>query len=109
MKPKTLSELNERLVKEFMDVLVLSLLNNGHPIGGYDVIKFIYKKFHILMSSGTVYSALYSLERSELIKGNWTQKKRVYMLTERGKETLEELLNEKESVQALITNFIRNI
>lgn len=109
MKPKTLSKLDERLVKEFMDVLVLSLLNNGHPIGGYDVIKFIHKKFHILMSSGTVYSLLYSLERNGLIKGNLTQKKRAYMLTERGKETLTELLNEKERVQALITNFIRDI
>lgn len=109
MKPKTLSELNERLVKEFMDVLVLSLINNGHPIGGYDVIKFIHKKFHILMSSGAVYSVLYSLERNGLIKGYWTQKRRAYTLTERGKETLGEILNEKEKVQAIITNFIRNI
>jgi len=60
-----------------MDIIILAELRN-EPMSGYDVISFIHNKFHLLVSSGTVYSLLYSLERNDLIKGTWDKRKRVY-------------------------------
>ncbi len=74
------------------------------PISGYDFITFVNNKFRILMSSGTVYSNLYYLERNGLIKGEWTRKKRVYKLTERGEETVKAFLNAKDKILGIILN-----
>jgi DNA-binding PadR family transcriptional regulator len=77
--------MHERIVKNFMCITILTELRNG-PISGYDVISFIHNKFHLLVSSGTVYSLLYSIERNGLIKGTWKERKRVYKLEEIGKK-----------------------
>lgn len=73
-----------------MDILVLAELRNG-AMSGYDAIGFIHDKFGVLVSSGTVYSHLYALEREELIEGTWDTKKRVYRITEKGEQALETL------------------
>jgi len=75
----------ERIVKNFMDVLVMVELRDN-PLSGYDVISLIHKKFNLLVSSGTVYSLLYSLERDGLIEGKLNDRKRVYVLTEKGEK-----------------------
>ena len=55
-KNKVARELYERFVKGFKDVIVLKELENGNPIAAHDVRALIYKRFHILISFGTVYS-----------------------------------------------------
>jgi len=93
-----LRKMHERTIKNFMDIVILTELRKGHPMSGYDFITFIHKKFHILMSSGTVYSVLYALERNELIEGMWNKRKRVYKLTDKGEETTNIILNAKEEI-----------
>ena len=105
-KVEILSEMRERAVRSFLDVIILIiLLNQNVPMGGYDVIGFIHRKFDILLSSGTVYSFLYTLERDGLIKGVDSRRKRVYMLTEKGKSKIESVLEAKprilESIEEL--------
>jgi DNA-binding PadR family transcriptional regulator len=41
---------------------------NGGPMSGCDVMSFIDSKFHLLVSSGTVFSLLYSLGRNGVIE-----------------------------------------
>lgn len=48
----------------------MAKLMDGNPLSGYDVIMFVHKKFGILLSSGTVYSVLYSMERNGLVRGH---------------------------------------
>ena len=67
-------------------------------MGGYDVLGFIHKEFNTLLSSGTVYSFLYSLERDGLIKGASGRRKRVYVLTEKGKNKIETLSEVKPKI-----------
>jgi DNA-binding PadR family transcriptional regulator len=69
-------------------LIMLAELRNG-TMSGYDAISVIHNKFGVLMSSGTVYSHLYSLERDGLIQGKWDIKKRVYDITEKGEQALE--------------------
>jgi DNA-binding PadR family transcriptional regulator len=63
---------------------------------------FIHKKFRFLVSPGTIYSLLYSLERDGLIEGRWNQRKRVYTLTRKGKETIKLILESSEKIHRLI-------
>lgn len=74
-------------------------------LSGYDVIALIHKRFGILMSSGTVYSLLYSLERDGFIRGTWNQRKRVYTLSEKGEENIRVITKANDEIQI----FLRNI
>ena len=104
---KILKKMHERLIKNFMDVIIMSELRNG-AISGYDVISFIHTKFGLLVSSGTVYSLLYSLERNGLVEGVWDERKRTYKLTEKGQKTIQTILNAQEKINNFITNILKN-
>ena len=105
MEKPILREMQERIVRSFLDVLILAHLRKESK-SGYDVIAFIHKKFNMLMSSGTVYSTLYSLERDGLIQSNLTQRKRVYTPTDEGKKIIQVLLNENEKIQQFVVNLL---
>ena len=99
---KILKEMRRRMVKDFLDIIILAELRNTNSIGGYDIMDFIQRKFGFLVSPGTVYSMLYSMERKGLIKCAGTQAKRVYALTEKGAEKIIALLNSKEEIQRFL-------
>jgi len=103
LESEILNQMNRRIVENFLDLVILMELRK-HPLSDYDVISFVHNKFRVLLSSGTVYSHLYALEGDGLIKGDWAQKKRVYTLTERGKETVMAFLNSKDKILGLILN-----
>jgi DNA-binding PadR family transcriptional regulator len=106
LEGKILKKMHERIIKNFMDIIILAELRNG-PLSGYDVISFIHNKFHLLVSSGTVYSLLYSLERNGLIEGTWNERKRVYQLTEKGKKTIETILSANDKIKNFITGLLK--
>jgi len=103
------SEIVERLKKRtfqnFMDLLILVEMKKEGSLSGYDVIGLVHKKFDLLVSSGTVYSLLYSLERDDLIKGAWNNRKRVYELSEKGERNIEIITKANDEFQ----NFLRNL
>ena len=101
---KIVEDLRERVIKSFMDILILAELKKD-PMSGYDVIGLIHKRYDILVSSGTIYSLLYSLERDGLINGVYTQRKRVYTLTEKGEQNIEVITKANQEIQ----NFLRNM
>ncbi|MEM2767427.1 MAG: PadR family transcriptional regulator [Candidatus Bathyarchaeia archaeon] len=106
MERKVLKDIHERIVKSFMDIIILAELRNG-PISGYDVISLIHNKFNLLVSSGTVYSLLYSLERNGLIQGTWEERKRVYTLTDKGAKTIETILNANDKIKNFVMSFLK--
>jgi len=105
MEATVLKKMHERIIKNFMDVLILTELRNG-ALSGYDVIGFIHNKFHLLVSSGTVYSLLYSLERGGLIEGKWNERKRVYKLTDKGERTISTILGANDKIHYFIKNLL---
>ena len=88
-----------------MDVLVLAELSRS-SLSGYDIIGLIHKRFGILLSSGTVYSLLYSMERNGLIKGVQNQRKRLYTLTEKGKQNTKVITKANEEIQSFLRNML---
>ena len=105
MESEVLKKMHRRIVKSFMDIIILAELRDT-PMSGYDVIAFIHNRFGILVSSGTVYSLLYSLERENMINGIWAKRKRVYELTEKGERTIEAILNANDKIKGLMTNLL---
>jgi len=106
LSTQVLRGMYERVVKNFMDVLVMAELRSN-PLSGYDVISLIHKKFNLLVSSGTVYSLLYSLERDGLIEGKLNDRKRVYVLTEKGEKTISAILNANDQIQGILVNLFK--
>lgn len=104
LESEILNEMQRRIVRDFLDVFILVELERGSSISGFDLIGMVDEKFHTLLSSGRVYSCLYSLERDGLIEGKAVQRKTVYMLTEKGRETARRLLNIKHKILGLLLN-----
>ena len=103
---RIIKKMHERVIKTFMDAIIMSELQNG-PISGYDVISYIHNKFGFLVSSGTVYSLLYSLERSDLVEGVWIERKRVYKLTDNGARTIQTILNSHDKIKSFMTTVLK--
>lgn len=97
-------ELHKKSIKNFVDVLILSEMK-GNTLSGYDIIAIFHKRFGILLSSGTVYSTLYALERRGMIRGVWNDRKRVYELTDKTERNMNTLTKAGKEIQ----DFLRNI
>jgi DNA-binding PadR family transcriptional regulator len=105
MSFKISKEMCERIIKNFMDLIILKELRTCGNIGGYDIILSLHRKFRILLSAGSVYSILYAMERNELIQGHIENGKRSYELTKKGEETIKKILHDRDQINHLI-NFI---
>jgi DNA-binding PadR family transcriptional regulator len=103
---RIIKKMHERVIKSFMDTIIMTELQNG-PISGYDAITFIHNKFGFLASSGTIYSLLYSLERNGLVEGAWIERKRVYKLTEKGSKTIRTILNSQDKIKGFMSTILK--
>jgi DNA-binding PadR family transcriptional regulator len=82
-------------------------LYKGHRTSsGYDLLTYIHDKYGFILSSGTLYSLLYSMERNYLVEGTWQQRRRVYCLAPKGTKTLELIEQSKTSFVTVITEFL---
>ena len=106
LESKILKKMHERIIKNFMDIIIMTELRNA-SLSGYDVISYIHNKFNLLVSSGTVYSLLYSLERNGLVEGVWEERKRVYKLTPKGEKTINTLLGASDKIKGFMTNILK--
>lgn len=101
------AESMEQSVKKSLDYVVLSLLVQT-PMCGFDVIKTIVQRFNVLISQGTVYPILYSLQAkgyltTELAPDNKT---RFYVPTEAGRDYIKNKIREYIIAQEHILNLI---
>lgn len=106
-----LREMQGKIVTNFLDVLILAHLRKGPKIG-YDLLIFVQKKFRILMSPGTVYSTIHSLERDGLIQGYFTNRKRrsrVYTLTDKGEKTIQTILKVDTAICIFVDSILRGL
>jgi DNA-binding PadR family transcriptional regulator len=106
LEGRILKKMHERIIKNFMDIIIMTELRNS-SLSGYDVISYIHNKFNLLVSSGTVYSLLYSLERNGLVEGIWDERKRVYKLTEKGEKTINTLLSANDKIKGFMANILK--
>lgn len=85
----SLKFIKTKIVKDFLNIIILLELTKRERISGYDIIDLINLKFSEPISPGTVYSTLYAIERKDLIYGETDGRKTVYKLTKKGLAVLE--------------------
>ena len=77
----------ERMVKSFLDLFVLDLLD-GSPKHGYEIMRELKTRTGARIGAGTLYPLLYELEERKLVAGEWNspnrRSRRVYKITEPG-------------------------
>ncbi len=81
-------EMETRIVKNFLDILIMVEIKKHGNLSGYDVTSFVNNRFGGVLSPGTVYATIYSMERKGLIEGMSDGRKTVYKLTADGEETM---------------------
>jgi DNA-binding PadR family transcriptional regulator len=96
----------ERFLREFMDVLIMVKIRQGGS-SGYDVISYFHKRFDFLVSPGTVYSVLYSMERDGLLKAQGADGKRIYTLTLKGEATIKAINESSEVLESFFADLLR--
>jgi len=85
-------EVQAKLTKGLLDLIVLQLLNS-QPMHGYQIITKIRKNFGVYFGPSTIYPLLASLEKKGQVESKWNMKserpRKVYELTSQGKNILE--------------------
>jgi len=99
----------KNLVKAFLDMIVLSMLN-GQPEHGYKIIADLHKIFGVLLSPGTLYPLLYRLESEKLLKVKEIKRRKLYDLTPLGRKKVSNVIRSHRKTSEKIFRFIeRNI
>jgi DNA-binding PadR family transcriptional regulator len=101
-KRKMLKEIQRNMVKNFLDTVVMVRLKSCSPLSGYDVMDYVQQKYGVLISSGTVYSLLYSMERKGLLKGEFSSGKRLYSLTDEGMKSVQSILDSSDEIERFV-------
>jgi DNA-binding PadR family transcriptional regulator len=99
----SLDELEKRIIKEFLDVIILLELKDKGELSGYDFAVLQHQKFDLSLSPGTVYATLYAMERRGLIEGRNDGKKTSFHLTDKGAGALENL----KKINSDLTDFMK--
>ena len=100
----TPKDIETRVIKSFLDILILIEMKKHSNLSGYDVTAFVNNKFGGILSPGTVYATLYSMERKGLIKGESDGRKTVYSLTEKGNDVITSMM---KNFNKEMTDFVR--
>ncbi|MEW5760532.1 MAG: PadR family transcriptional regulator [Candidatus Thermoplasmatota archaeon] len=98
----------ERFVKNDLETVVLALMLNK-PMCGTDIIKTLYKEFNILVSPGTIYPLLHSLEKKGLLKCEYKVRTKLYEPPEGVKTKIRSLLNEHVQTSNFLSKFLQSI
>jgi DNA-binding PadR family transcriptional regulator len=100
------NKIYERLLREFMDIFIMVKMREGET-GGYDILTYLHQKFDLLVSPGTVYSVLYSLERKGLTKARGVDRKRIYTLTPEGEATIKAIRESSGVLENFLTRLLK--
>lgn len=84
-------EVETRVIKEFLDIIIICELKEQSELSGYDLATLEKQKFGITLSPGTVYSTMYAMERRGLITPHPNGKKTTYVLSPLGEKALENI------------------
>jgi DNA-binding PadR family transcriptional regulator len=84
-------EVQVKLMKGLLDLIVLQLLNN-QPMHGYKIITRIRRGFGVYFGPSTIYPLLNTLEKKGYVKSDWDMRndrpRKVYKLTTEGHNLL---------------------
>jgi DNA-binding PadR family transcriptional regulator len=100
-------DIETRVVKSFLDIIILIEMKKQSNLSGYDVTAFVNSKFGSVLSPGTVYAELYSMERKGLLHSESDGRKTVYKLTPEGKQVISTMMSDfNEQMGMFVRKFL---
>jgi PadR family transcriptional regulator PadR len=84
-------KVHEKFVRSFLDIIVMVVLDST-PAHGYEIMAIVHKEFGVLLSPGTLYPLLHSLEDNGLIEASYDDGKIVYRINSKGKQKFKDTL-----------------
>lgn len=101
------SQMMEESVKKSLKVIILSQLKQ-RAMCGFDIIKSLVHNFNVLLSQGTVYPILYSLEKDGYLKTAMEpdNKTKLYVPTDMGLDYMESQIREYIQCQEKVLSLI---
>jgi len=113
LSSESLGELNipdesvEKYVKDSLETIVLALILNK-PMCGTDIIKTIHKEFDVLLSPGTIYPLLHSLEEKGLLTCEYQVKTKTYKPIKGATPKIRSMLNERAKISEFLNKFLQS-
>lgn len=95
----------EKFIKNELEMIVLALISK-EPMCGTDIIKAIHKSFNVLVSPGTIYPLLHSLEKDGYLKCEYGVKKKIYMPVESAQVDIKTMLSQRVQVSRVLSRFL---
>ena len=102
MKLQDNDDLETRIIKTFLDILILKQLKKSPPNSGYRILQYLHEELNMSFSPATIYHAVYLLERKNLIKCHGEENGRIYALTDQGERTLKSTADSIDKIQTLV-------
>jgi len=111
MKHGYVDDMKIRTIKCFTDIIILKYLKRHSLSNGYQIMKYLRGSYGLLFSPGTVYTAIYLLERKGLIKSDGLENGRVengriYHLTDEGEKALNCTVETSKQIQELLSEIL---
>ena len=88
------AEFRFKLIKDLLEYIILKYLREQSRVSGYELTGWMNRDYGVLVSPGTIYLKLYSLERQGLIRGVQQGRRREFTITKKGRETIDGILSE---------------
>jgi DNA-binding PadR family transcriptional regulator len=95
-----------KYVKNALDLVILAILN-GKPMYGYKIMADIHKEFGVLLSPGSLYPLLHSLEEKKLIESHAEGGKKIYKATNEGRIRFQGAFSAFRISMNQLENFIK--
>ncbi len=110
MEAEVCARVRGKCIKKALDLIILAILQDrSWGLSGYDFIGLIYNFFDIMVSPGTLYPVLFSLQKHGLVHMEFRGKKRVYYPALKEKKNVESLINFFIEANNQINDFLHNV
>ena len=96
----------KKMVKDNLETILLALLQRK-TMCGTEIIGTIHLKFHVLLSPGTIYPLLHSLDEKGLITAKSYGKEKAYASVDSAKTKIEQLVDEQIQARKLLTHYLQ--
>jgi len=99
-------ETRKRILRAVLAPAILAQLAERRFLSATNIILIFKKRCNIQLSAGTVYPVLYALERDGNIKRLPNRRKKLYVLTSKGKETIKNMRGNVEELNKVINELL---
>jgi DNA-binding PadR family transcriptional regulator len=97
----------ERFVKEYLDIIVLSLIASK-PMCGIEILDVIHREFNVLLSPGTIYPLLHKLRAEGLLEREYIIKKKIYRVAKGNEKNISNILDEHLIANEFLNEFLKS-